>query len=101
MLRSGAPWRDLQERCGPWHTVATRFYRWRKSGIWERLLAAIQEQVDAGGELDRHIHYVNSTIIRAHQHAAGTKGGNPEAEALGRSQGGFSTKVHIRGRKKG
>jgi transposase len=48
------------------------------------------------GRLDWSVHYVDSTIVRAHQHAAGAKQGNPPIEALGRSQGGFSTKVHIR-----
>mgnify|MGYP001086400106 CR=1 FL=1 len=75
ILRSGAPWRDLPERYGPWQTVATRFYRWRKAGVWDRLFAVIQEEGDAAGELDWEIHYVDSTVIRAHQHAAGAKGG--------------------------
>ena len=75
IVRSGAPWRDLPERYGPWQTVATRFYRWRKAGIWDQLFAAIQQQADAAGQLDWHVHYVDSTIIRAHQHAAGAKGG--------------------------
>jgi len=75
VLRSGAPWRDLPERYGPWQTVATRFYRWRKAGIWDRLFAAVQQRADAAGHLDWRIHYVDTTIIRAHQHAAGAKGG--------------------------
>ena len=49
VLRSGAPWRDLPEQYGPWRTVASRFYRWRKQGLWERLLAAVQQQADAAG----------------------------------------------------
>src|SRR5438309_8299952 len=91
LLRSGAPWRDLPERYGPWSTVASRFYRWQKAGIWQRLLEALQEQSEAAGEVDWEQHYVDSTVIRAHQHAAGAKAGKPEVEALGRSQGGFST----------
>ena len=90
------PWRDLPERYGCWSTVASRFYRWRKAGIWVRLFAAVQQQADAAGQLDWDIHYVDGTIVRAHQHAAGAHTKNAEAEALGRSQGGFSTKVHIR-----
>ena len=77
-------------------TVASRFYRWRKAGLWARLLAAVQQQADAAEHLDWDIHYVDGTIVRAHQHAAGAHSGSAEAEALGRSQGGFSTKVHIR-----
>lgn len=96
LLRTGAPWRDLPERYGPWETVASRFYRWRKAGLWDRLFAAVQQQADARGHLDWGLHFVDGTIIRAHQHAAGAPSGDPTAEALGRSQGGFSTKVHLR-----
>jgi transposase len=96
LLRTGAPWRDLPERYGPWCTVASRFYRWRKAGLWTRLFAAVQQQADHAGQLDWDIHDVDGTVIRAHQHAAGAHTGDPDAEALGRSQGGFSTKVHVR-----
>jgi transposase len=96
IIRTGAPWRDVPERYGGWQTIASRFYRWRKAGIWARLFAAVQQQADAAGRLDWDIHSVDGTIVRAHQHAAGAHTGNPEAEALGRSQGGFSTKVHVR-----
>jgi len=75
LLRTGAPWRDLPERYGPWCTVASRFYRWRRAGLWDRLLAAVQQQADAAGQLDWTTHYVDGTIIRAHQHAAGAKKG--------------------------
>ena len=94
--RTGAPWRDLPERYGPWQTVATRFYRWREAGIWDDVLAALQRQADAAGRLDWAVHYVDGTTVRAHQHAAGAKGGEAAAEALGRGRGGFSTKVHLR-----
>lgn len=40
--RTGAPWRDLPSQFGPWETVASRFYRWRRQGIWDRVLAALQ-----------------------------------------------------------
>src|SRR5512134_2329034 len=96
ILRTGAPWRDLPERYGAWSTVASRFYRWRKAGIWARLFAAVQQRADATKHLDWDIHSVDGTIIRAHQHAAGAHTGSAETEALGRSQGGFSTKVHVR-----
>ncbi len=73
--RTGAPWRDLPERYGPWQTVASRFYRWQKAGVWQRILEALQQEADSKGELDWRVHYVDSTVIRAHQHAAGAKGG--------------------------
>ena len=73
--RTGAPWRDLPERYGPWSTVSTRFYRWCKIGLWDRILAALQTEADAAGALDWETQYVDGTSIRAHQHAAGAKGG--------------------------
>ena len=50
VLRTGAPWRDLPERYGPWRTVASRFYRRRKQGVREKLLAEVQRDADAAGE---------------------------------------------------
>ena len=75
ILRTGAPWRDLPERYGPWRTVACRFYRWQKAGIWSQLLAAVQAQADADGQINWDIHDIDGTMIRAHQHAAGAKKG--------------------------
>ena len=75
LLRTGAPWRDLPERYGPWRTVATRFYRWEKAGVWQSVLSALQEDSDMAGEGDWDVHHVDGTIVRAHQHAAGAKGG--------------------------
>jgi len=94
--RTGAPWRDLPECYGKWSTVASRFYRWSKQGIWQQIWEALQQEADAAGQLDWETQYVDGTIVRAHQHAAGAGATTPEAEALGRSQGGFSTKVHVR-----
>jgi transposase len=75
ILRTGAPWRDRPERFGPWRTVVSRFYRWQRVGIWGQLLAAVQAQADAAGQLNWDLHYIDGTIIRAHQHAAGAKKG--------------------------
>jgi transposase len=74
-LRTGAPWRDLPERYGPWSTVHSRFRRWRLAGVWDRVFAAVQRQADAVGQLDWTVHFVDGTVVRAHQHAAGAKGG--------------------------
>ncbi len=63
------------EGYGPWPTVASRFYRWRKKGLWEGLLSVLQQEADAAGELEWEVHYVDGTIVRAHQHAAGVKKG--------------------------
>lgn len=73
ILRTGAPWRDLPSRYGKWQTVSSRFYRWRRAGIWEKVLAALQSESDQSGAIDWEVHFVDGTIIRAHQHAAGAK----------------------------
>ena len=78
VLRTGAPWRDLPARFGSPGTVSSRFYRWRQDGTWDRILAALQQQADAAGRLDWTLHYVDSTTVRAHQHAAGARGGTPK-----------------------
>lgn|SRR5579884_4056169 len=71
--RTGAPWRDLPERYGPVGTVSSRFYRWRQAGIWQRVLAALQTEADARGAVAWRLHFVDATIVRAHQHAAGAR----------------------------
>src|SRR5512145_1782343 len=63
ILRPGAPWRDLPARYGPWATVASRFYRWRPAGLWDRLFAAVQQQADAAGQLDWDRHCVDGTVM--------------------------------------
>ncbi|WP_437833949.1 IS5 family transposase [Sorangium sp. So ce1153] len=88
ILRTGAPWRDLPGEFGPWKTVFNRFDRWSKSGKWQRLLKQLQVGVDP------EWFSLDATIVRAHQHAAGAKGG-PEGQGIGRSRGGFSTKIHL------
>jgi putative transposase len=69
IYRTGAPWRDLPDAFGPWNTVFNRFDRWAKRGKWQRLFQALRRDPD--GEW----HSIDSTINRAHQHAAGGKGG--------------------------
>lgn len=88
IARTGAPWRDLPERFGIWNSVFQRFNRWCKSGVFATVMEHLQDP-DLGALL------LDSTIIRAHQHAAGAEGSTAEDEALGRSRGGFSTKVHV------
>lgn len=73
IVRTGAPWRDLPERYGPWQTVSGRFYRWCQQGLWQRILHKLQQQADAQGNVDWDIHFVDGSVIRAHQHAAGAK----------------------------
>ena len=80
LVRTGAPWRDLPAEHGPWRTIATRFYRWRRNGtLFKVLEKLLQAQADGKGLLDWEMHCVDSTVIRAHQHAAGGKRGSPSA----------------------
>lgn len=88
IAKTGAPWRDLPERFGKWNSVFQRFNRWCKSGVFHTVMEALKDP-DLGALL------LDSTVIRAHQHAAGAEGSKAEAEALGRSRGGFSTKIHV------
>src|SRR3712207_9123020 len=76
VLRTGAPWRDLPERYGPWSTISTRYYRWCKNGLWDRILATLQAEADAAGARDWEAHYVDGRGGRAQQHGAGAKGGS-------------------------
>ena len=71
--RTGAPWRDLPERYGPVGSVSSRVSRWCRSGVWQRVLGALQAEADARGEVDWDLHFVDATIVRAHQHAAGAR----------------------------
>ncbi|WP_423828216.1 IS5 family transposase [Sphingomonas oleivorans] len=83
VLRSGAPWRDLPERYGPRTTCYNRFVRWRKAGVWDRMMDAITAAHDGD------IQMIDSTSVRAHQQQ---KGGRDHC--LGRSRGGLTTKIH-------
>jgi len=87
-FRSGAPWAEIPERYGPPTTCYNRFVRWRKAGVWDRLLAA----VSAGftGELVM----IDSTCVRVHQHGATAKKGGASDHGMGRSMGGLTTKLH-------
>jgi transposase len=64
IARTGAPWRDLPERFGEWNSVYQRFNRWSKAGVWERVFQAVRSP-------DLEALLLDSTIIRAHQHASG------------------------------
>lgn len=67
--RTGVPWRDLPVEFGPWQTAWKRHYRFSTDGTWDRVLAVLQAQADAAGEIDWRVS-VDSTIARVHQHAA-------------------------------
>lgn len=70
--KTGCPWRDLPERFGPWKSVYNRFANWSHHGIWELLFAALSIEVDDDDEGS----IVDASVVRAHQDAAGGKGGS-------------------------
>ena len=67
VTRTGSPWRDLPGELGNWHTTYVRFARWRDTGVWDRVANAF-----AGDAELEHV-FIDSTIVRAHQHAAGAQ----------------------------
>lgn len=97
--RTGAPWRDVPECYGSWQAVYGLFRRWQLAGAWAHVVTALQARADAAGLIGWDVS-VDSTIVRAHQHAAGARrrpqpAGEPADHALGRSRGGWTTKVHL------
>lgn len=79
-VRTGVHWRDLPQRFGPWKTVYEHHRLWSADGTWERLPQQVQATADAAGEIDCDIS-ADSTIVRAHQHAAGARNEPPPALA--------------------
>lgn len=69
LVRTGVPWRDLPEAFGPWNSVFRRFSRWSRKGVWTRIFEAMSDDPDFEYLI------VDSTIVRAHQHASGAKKG--------------------------
>src|SRR5438552_17800462 len=99
MLRSGAPWRDLPERFGPWKTVYHHFNSWRRRKLFERILQALQGAARRGGP-----HRLGLMVRGRHRGARLALGGRgrkkggadePADHALGRSRGGFGSKLHL------
>jgi transposase len=77
VLQTGAAWRDLPARYGDWRSVFDRFNRWRRSGVWDAVLAALQRQADAAGGIDRGLFCADGTSIRAHRCAGGASKKKP------------------------
>ena len=71
-LRTGAPWRDMPERYGPWKTAHERLRRWTADGTWDRVLEHVVVKDDAVGNIE-WVFSIDSSSVRAHQHAAGAR----------------------------
>jgi transposase len=88
IVKTGAQWRELPERYGFWNSVFKRFNAWSKKGIWDKLFEF------CAGDPDLEYLMIDATIVRAHACAAGY--GTQSDEGLGRSKGGFTTKIHTK-----
>jgi transposase len=100
ILHTGAQWRELPDRYGRWKSVYDRFRRWRLDGTTDRILERLLLRLDERGRIDHDLWCVDATSIRASRSAAGALRdarvpGEPADHALGRSRGGFGTKLHL------
>jgi transposase len=86
VLRSGAPWRDLPDTFGPYTTCYNRFVRWRRAGVWARLMTAL------AGAHDAAVQMIDTSIVRVHQHGACIT--RNRKQSMGRSRGGLTSKIH-------
>lgn len=86
-MRVGCPWRDLPDYFGDWSAVFRRFNLWSKKGVLMKLFKALSDEPDTEWE------FIDGSIVKAHQHSAGAGTGN--AEAIGKSRGGNTTKIHM------
>ena len=86
VLRSGAPWRDLPERYGPPTTCYNRFVRWRRAGLWDRIIDALAAADDTVVQM------IDTSIVRVHQHGACIAGNREQHR--GRSRGWLTSKGH-------
>lgn len=88
IVRSGCQWRLLPSTYGSWRAIHMRFKSWADKGIWAELFTQVQVDPDMEATM------IDATIVRAHACSAGYNKNSQDQEALGRSKGGFSTKVH-------
>lgn len=87
IARTGAPWRDLPEKLGYWHRVYVRYNRWSVKGVWHRIIEALS------ADPDLEYLMIDGSIVRVHPHGAPQKA-EQDSEAVGKSRGGLSTKIH-------
>lgn len=85
-LRSGAPWRDLPDAFGPYTTCYNRFVRWRKAGVWKRVIDAVSAAHNGA------VRMIDTSIVRVRQRGACITGN--KRQSMGRSRGGLTSKIH-------
>jgi transposase len=86
VLQSGAPWRDLPVNFGPYTTCYNRFVRWRRAGVWIKIMSAL------AGAHDTAVQMIDTSIVRVHQHGACIT--RNRRQSMGRSRGGLTSKIH-------
>jgi len=86
VLRSGALWRDLPDNFGPYTTCYNRFVRWRRAGVWTKIMNGL------AGAHDAAVQMIDTSIVRVHQHAACIT--RNRRQSMGRSRGGLTSKIH-------
>jgi len=84
ILRSGAPWRDLPERLGPWQSVYEYFCLWRSDGAYDRVLEALQIKLDRDGKIDWELFCIDGSNVRASRSAAGASKKVPATTPMSR-----------------
>jgi transposase len=87
-LHTGAPWRDIPQRYGPWETVYGRFRRWRKDGTWAKILTYLLKDRERRDRLGHELWLVDATIIRASRAAAGAEKKSGADADPGRAEAG-------------
>jgi transposase len=86
VLRSGAPWRDPARKLRPLHDLLQPFVRWRRAGVWTKLMSAL------AGAHDAAVQMIDTSIVRVHQHGACIT--RNRRQSIGRSRGGLTSKIH-------
>jgi transposase len=86
VLGSGAPWRDLPDKFGPYTTCYNRFARWRRAGVWIKIMDALAAAYDPAVQM------IDTSIVCVHQHAASIA--RNKRQSMGRSRGGLTSKIH-------
>src|SRR3954454_7738341 len=80
---TGAPWRDIPERYGPWQSIYTRFRRWRRDGVWAQVLTGLREGLERQDRLGQDLWLVDATLVRASRAASGATRHPDDVPVLG------------------